>query len=294
MKQLLEDGAVGQIVNIQHLEPVAYWHQAHSFVRGNWRREDESSSMLLSKSCHDLDWIRYIMDKPCTKISSFGSLFHFRSEQRPQSAGDNCLSCDIEQLCPYSAKKIYIDQFDAGHRDWPLNVLSPDMDRDKLVEAVAAGPYGRCVYSCDNDVVDNQVVNLQFDDGTTASFTMTAFTDHSHRKTRVFGTHGMLEGDGETIRVNNFLTDITTSYEVGTSDASIVGEHGGGDYHLIEAFINALIQQDPTQILSGPKETLESHLMVFAAEEARKLEKVICMDEFDRRFRTISAPAVVS
>ncbi len=290
LKELLDAGVVGQVINMQHLEPVGYWHQAHSFVRGNWRREDESSPMLLSKSCHDLDWIRYLVGRPCTRITSFGSLVHFRADQKPEGAGERCLTCDIEPKCPYSAKKIYLGKYHEGVRDWPLSVLTPEVTLENLVEALEAGPYGRCVYGCDNDVVDNQVVNMEFEGGLTASFTMVAFTDHSHRKTRVFGTHGMLEGDGEFIKVNDFLTDETTTYDTGTTEASLVGGHGGGDYFLVKSFVEAVYAGDPSLVLSGPVETLESHLMVFAAEEARRTNTVVQMEEYSSRI--IPKPAV--
>jgi len=79
IKQLVSSGIIGDVVNIQHCEPVGYFHFAHSFVRGNWRK-NESTFSLLSKSCHDIDIIRYWMgsDVDCTAIHSFGSLNHFR------------------------------------------------------------------------------------------------------------------------------------------------------------------------------------------------------------------------
>ena len=108
IREIIKEGKIGDIVNIQHLEPVGYWHQAHSFVRGNWRREDESSPMLLAKSCHDLDWIRFIMGVPCKKISSFGSLKHFRAEESPEDAADRCLDCKVEAKCPYSVSYTHL------------------------------------------------------------------------------------------------------------------------------------------------------------------------------------------
>lgn len=283
MKQLLDSGAIGRLVSLQHLEQVGYWHQAHSFVRGNWRREDQSSPMLLAKSCHDLDWIRYMVGVPCTRISSFGSLVHFRPEHRPEGAAERCLQCGIEPRCPYSAKKLYLDWFDRWNGGWPLDVLTPEVTRARVFEALQTGPYGRCVYSCDNDVVDNQVVNMEFEGGLTASFVMTAFTEVGHRQTRLFGTHGMMEGDGEKIRVLNFVTDQTTEYDTNAAEGTITGGHGGGDYRLTRAFVEAVARGDRSLILSGPRETLESHLMVFAAEEARRQGCVVRMEEYESR-----------
>lgn len=273
LKKLLDSHVIGDIVSIQHLEPVGYWHQAHSFVRGNWRREDESSPMLLAKSCHDVDWLRYVMGRPCKQIQSFGSLIHFRPENAPAGAGKRCMECpkEIESQCPYSALKIYLrDRFDKGELWWPLDILTLDVTEENLREAIKTGPYGRCVYACDNDVVDNQVVNFFFDNGTTASMTMTAFNEHSGRLTRIFGTRGYIDTDSNVIRVTDFLTDKTQEIDTGVeNDGGILSGHGGGDFALMERFVTAVATNDPSLILSGVDDTLESHLMVFAAEKSR-------------------------
>ena len=282
LKSMIDAGAIGDVVSLQRLEPVGYWHQAHSFVRGNWRNEAESSFMLLAKSCHDLDWIRYIMGAKCQKVSSFGSLYHFRKEQKPEGAADSCLDCAVEPDCPYSAKRLYLGRVERGETGWPVSVLAGEVTEETITEALRTGPYGRCVYECDNDVVDNQVVNMQFEGGKTASFVMTAFTPmdpNGGRRTRVFGTRGMLEGDSTNLTYHNFVTN-----EVETIDTSLdaqgedLGAHGGGDGRLIQHFVEAVATNDQSRILSGPTETLESHLMVFAAEKARLEGSVVSID----------------
>jgi len=284
VKEIAASGRLGEIISIQHLEPVGYWHQAHSYVRGNWRNEQESSPMLLAKSCHDLDWILHIMDKRCTQISSFGSLVHFRPENRPQGAADRCLECTVEPTCPYSAARIYLQRARSGETGWPLSALTSDVTEAGVTEALRTGPYGRCVYACDNDVVDHQVVNMQFEGGATASFTMTAFSSKRDRETRIFGTRGELYGDGRYIEVYDFLTDHTERFDVGTaSDGSILSGHGGGDLGLMTCFVAALLRNDPALILSGPAESLETHLMVFAAEQARHEKRVVDMAEYLKR-----------
>ena len=275
LKKLLDDGLIGDIVSLQALEPVGYWHQAHSFVRGNWGNEAESSSMLLAKCCHDLDWISHIMNTPCTAVHSFGSLKHFRKEEQPVGAADRCVDCAVEPDCPYSAKKIYSGFLDKGLKGWPLDVLTSDVTEENIAEALRTGPYGRCVYACNNDVVDHQVVNMQFDGGQTASLTMTAFTESTARKIRIFGTKGEIDSDSSSIRHFDFLTDQWQTIETDPVDHSILGGHGGGDYGLMKAFVGAIANNDPSLVLSGPAETLESHRMVFAAETARREERVI-------------------
>jgi predicted dehydrogenase len=277
LKKVIDSGAIGEIVNIQHLEPVGYWHQAHSFVRGNWRNEQESSFMLLAKSCHDLDWILYIMGEPCQSISSFGSLKHFKKSEKPQAAGSavRCLTCAYEPQCPYSAKKIYLGRLAQGETGWPVNVLHPEPTVASITTALENGPYGRCVYECDNDVVDNQVVNMLFSGGRTATFTMTAFNQQRDRQTRIFGTRGEIYGDGSKITVFDFLTDSVTVHDTEAGDSSILGGHGGGDYGLMDHFVAAVCENDKNRILSGADESLLSHRMVFAAERARHENSVV-------------------
>jgi predicted dehydrogenase len=279
LRRVLDEGAIGEIVSIQHLEPVGFWHQAHSFVRGNWRNEAESSFMLLAKSCHDIDWLRYIMGERCVAVSSFGSLKHFRQAEKPAAAGDalRCTACDFEPECPYSAKKLYLGNLAQGKTGWPVNVLTFDLTEAGVLAALESGPYGRCVYECDNDVVDNQVVNLEFAGGKTAGFTMTAFAMAGHRRTSIFGTRGEIYGNGVEIRVTDFLTGQTRTIDTAATDSTILGGHGGGDLGLMGAFIKAVADNDPSGLLSGPDETLESHLMVFAAEQARREQRVVAM-----------------
>jgi len=232
--------------------------------------------MLLAKSCHDLDWIRYMMGAACKSVSSFGSLFHFRREQQPAGASDRCLDCAVEANCPYSAKKIYLGMLAQGRSGWPVDVVAPEPTLESVTQALRSGPYGRCVYACDNDVVDNQVVNMSFAGGQTAGFTMTGFTHLGHRKTTVFGTRGEATGDGEVIDYLDFLSDQTHHIDTRVGgDASPLGGHGGGDYGLMDHFIAAVANDDPSLILSGPDESLETHVMVFAAEKARKEHIVV-------------------
>lgn len=280
-KEVLDSGRVGDVVSVEHLEPVGWWHQAHSYVRGNWRREDLSNSMLMSKSCHDIDWLAYLVDRPATKVSSFGGLYHFTAANRPVGAADRCLDCQVESDCPYSAKRLYLGFLDDPARhEWPLSVLTDDISTEGVTRALRTGPYGKCVYDCDNDVVDHQVVNLEYEGGVTASFTMTAFTPQTHRQTRVFGTHGYVEGDGVDLKVQDFRTGEWETIDTTTGlDASAAGGHGGGDGGLVDAFVEAVATGNAGAILSGPAESLDSHRVVWAAERSRKTGSTISMTE---------------
>src|SRR6185369_54807 len=270
VKQIADSGQLGDIMSVQHLEPVGFWHQAHSYVRGNWRRSDLATSMLMAKSCHDLDWLQYILGRAPLRVSSFGRLTHFTAANRPHGAADRCVACSVEPDCPYSAPRLYRGLLDRGARGWPLSVVIGDFSVGALDEALTNGPYGRCVYACDNDAVDHQVVALEFPGATTATFTITAFTQAAHRKTQVFGTRAELTGDGETIRVYDFLTRAERTVTPAAAGGMNAGEgHAGGDAGLMDAFTAAVATGDAALISSGPRESLASHLAVFAAERAR-------------------------
>jgi predicted dehydrogenase len=274
LRRLLDDGAVGEIVSIQHLEPVGFWHHAHSYVRGNWRREDETGPMLLAKSCHDLDWLSHLVGAPCTAVSSFGTLSHFRASERPDGAGERCVACAIEPDCPFSAVKLYLGMAERGETGWPVGVLAWPPTPENVRRALEEGPYGRCVWACDNDVVDHQVVSLQYAGGVTASLTMTAFTSMRDRNTRIFGTRGELSGDGEAIEVYDFLARETTRHEVGPVSAG----HAGGDDGVMADFIAAAAAGDPAMVTTSPTETLESHRIAFAAEASRRDGRVVALE----------------
>ncbi|MCT4351701.1 Gfo/Idh/MocA family oxidoreductase [Streptomyces sp. Je 1-79] len=276
LKGILDAGRIGDVVSVQHLEPVGHWHQAHSFVRGNGRRTDEATSMLMAKSCHDLDWLQYIVGEPPARVSSFGRLTHFTPANRPPDAADRCVECPVRGGCAFDAVRFYGDRLAAGDTGWPLSVVLDEFTGPALDDALRTGPYGRCVYACDNDVVDHQVVAMEFAGGATATFTMTGFTEMANRRTQIFGTRGEIRGDGRTLRIHDFRTGLTE--EVDTSpagDMSAGGGHGGGDEGLMGAFVAAVAAEDPSLVSSGPRESLLSHLSVLAAERARETGTVV-------------------
>lgn len=280
VRSVVRSGQIGEIVSVQHLEPVGFWHQAHSYVRGNWRRTDQSTFMLLAKSSHDLDWLQYVVGRPIARVSSFGGLKHFTRDNRPPGSASRCLDCAVEPACPYSAPRLYGGRLREGQHGWPLSVVTREFTEDALTSALRHGPYGRCVYDCDNDVVDHQVVAMEFDGGASGVFTMTAFNAGGHRRTRIFGTHGELECDGEHVRVHDFRTgDVSTITVAATGDPTAGGGHAGGDERLMEAFVRAVATGERDLIRSGPAESLASHLAVFAAERARITQQVISLPE---------------
>ncbi|XP_077441443.1 2,7-anhydro-N-acetylneuraminate hydratase isoform X2 [Vanacampus margaritifer] len=284
IKELIDNGVIGDVIHIQHLEPIGFHHFAHSFVRGNWRNEAQSSFALLAKSCHDIDLIyQWAGKRKCLKVTSFGFVSHFRPEHKPTGAGNRCLDCSVEDTCPYSASKIYLDRVKKGNTGWPTSVICPNSfpDIETVTEALKTGPYGRCVYECDNDVCSNQVVNMEFEGGLTAAFSMVAFTeDMCKRKTTIYGSKGELTFKDDEIRVFDFLTQKASKYVVNAAHPENFGlpGHSQADYYLIDSFISAVTNNDPLLIACGPEETLQSHLVVFEAERSRREGRVVHFD----------------
>lgn len=278
IKELMDSGILGEIQSIQALEKVCYWHQAHSFVRGNWRNEDLSSCMILQKCCHDMDIFLWLTGKHCRYVSSFGSLRHFRADMAPEGAGERCISCAHAENCPYNAVKFYLEQLEEDGNDWPQNVVAFEPTKEKLLTALRDGPYGRCVYHCDNNVVDHQVVNLELEDGLTVNFTMSAFTAHGGRTIRVMGALGELDCDmkANTIRVMRFgQPDEVIDVRTLTDDFS---GHGGGDVRLVREFIGLVRGELPLSgTLTSIDRSVESHLVALAAEEARVQHSVVAL-----------------
>ena len=270
LKQLIDEGRVGEVVSIQAIERVAHWHQAHSFVRGNWRNAGLSTPMILQKCCHDMDILLWLCGKRCLRVSSFGSLRHFNAQNAPKGAPERCTNgCPAADSGPYNAERFYLGKLRENSTGWPLNVLTTEFTEEAVLEALHHGPYGRCVYRCDNDVVDHQVVNLELEDGATINFTMCAFTKDCARHLRIMGTAGEIVADMQqnTIDVLPFMgenehIDVTTL----TSDFS---GHGGGDARLLEDFLDLVQQTGQSKALTSITHSVESHLAALAAEESR-------------------------
>lgn len=269
---LLRSGVIGRIQSLHATENISYWHFAHSYVRGNWRRSDLSSPVILAKSCHDMDIIRWLVGKPCVRVSSFGSLDWFRSENAPEGCGQRCLDCGAKADCPYDAEKIYLQNpksgYRSGTRQWPLTVLTDDVTEENLYAALREGPYGRCIYHCDNDVADHQVVSMEFEDGVTATFSMSAFTQNCYRTICVMGAMGEIEG--------NLEENVVYVRRFGQPEEKIVLDpvsdefagHGGGDSRMME-YLCRVISAGESEALTSVDASVESHVMALAAEESR-------------------------
>ena len=271
IKGIIDSGEIGQVMVASQIENVAYWHQAHSFVRGNWRNAEETSPMILQKCCHDVDILLWLAGKDCKKVSSFGSLRHFTPENAPEGAPQRCLDgCPHADNCLYYAPKLYL----TGETGWPVDVLTTDLTPEGITKALREGPYGRCVYHCDNDVVDRQVVNLEFDGGAVATFTMTAFSADFSRQLKLFGTEGQITADmgtGEII-LHRFGEE---RRRIPLLEGQERSGHGGGDYGILHDFLQVL--RNGGQSRTSAAVSLQSHLICFAAERSRTEHVVVTL-----------------
>lgn len=282
IKDLLDDDAIGEIVSIVHTECVGNEHQSHSFVRGHWRRTEESTPMIVAKSCHDMDMIQWLIGKDCKSVQSFGSLTYFTRKNKPEGAPDYCVKgCPAADTCYYNAIKLYYDDKD---NQWFRRAITRKVDTptdEEVWDAIANGPYGRCVYECDNDVVDHQVVNMEFEDGITVSFTMNAF-NKGGRDIHIFGTKGELIADMEegTIKIYSFATKEYTDIKLEQISGAITSGHGGGDTGIMIDIMKYLNDETPSKAICTVRTSYMNHLIGFAAEEARVRKEIIDIEQY--------------
>lgn len=290
LKEILDAGRIGETVTVMGIENVGYWHQAHSFVRGNWRNSDTTSPMILQKCCHDMDLLLWLTGKTAESVTSYGSTYLFKEEMAPEGAALRCMDgCAAKAECPFDAEKIYLTNEKTGveheHTGWPCNVLTLHPTPESVREAIQKGPYGRCVYHCDNNVVDHQVVNICMTDGSTISFTMSGFTEKNSRYTKFMGTKGEITADlhENTIEVQEF-GKAPEIIDVSKLSDDFSG-HAGGDNRMVEEFLDMLIEgKEPEKSMTTLERSLESHYIALAAERSR-LEggRVVKMSEMRER-----------
>lgn len=275
LKEIVESKELGDLVSIQHNENIGYWHFAHSFTRGNWRNSNETSPLILAKSCHDMDILLWLTGKKCKNISSFGHLTHMRDKNFKYGMADRCLDCKVEEKCPYSAKKLYLSENPIFAK-----VVHPEPTKKNLEIALKTGPYGRCVYKCDNNVVDHMVTILEFEDDITATFNLSAFTEDCNRTIKLMFTHGEVGGNHikNTIEVKKFEHFGQNTIKTIIPE-EVEGGHGGGDYGIMKEFVK-LVAENGGEGRTSATKSVESHIMAFAAEYSRLNKEVVNIDKF--------------
>ncbi|MFM2360692.1 MAG: hypothetical protein RLY16_2685 [Bacteroidota bacterium] len=262
LKELIHSGAIGTLVSMQHMEPIQHVHMSHSYVRGNWHDSKKNTPIILAKSCHDLDIIRWLINKPCKQVQAFGGLKWFKSENAPANSTQRCTDgCGFEKECPYSALRIYY-----RNRSWLHHFDLPEEKEkqgDVIMKYLKETNFGKCVYHMDNDQPDHYTANLLFDEGITASFNMEALTSYDGRRTRVMGSYGDIVGDMTSFVLTDFRTGEKTEWKE-TTDG-----HGGGDWRLVANWIEAISKKDASLLTSTIDQSIESHIMGFKAEVSR-------------------------
>ena len=285
LKSIIDSGRIGKVMSINHEECVGNVHQSHSFVRGNWGNSERSSNMLLQKSCHDMDILQWLLNKKCKSIQSFGARSYFRMENAPAGSPDYCVQgCNIADTCPYNAVKLY---YDDKQNNWFRTAATKKMaptDKDVL-NAISNTQYGKCVYKCDNDVVDHQIVNMLFEDDTTVSFTMNAF-NKGGRFIHLMGTLGEVHAaldDNTPISLYDFQTKKEEIIPIVGKDG-ITGGHGGGDEGIISDLYEYFCGEYSGFSIPTIEESLYNHMLVFAAEESRKNNSVVDFNDYIKRY----------
>ncbi len=257
---VVASGELGRLVGVSHSENVAFWHYAHSYVRGNWRRSPPAAPFLLAKSSHDLDLLRWLAGAPPTWIMADGALHHFRPDQRPAGAAERCLDCPVVD-CPADARRIYLTRPPDA---WPNTVLTGDRTPEGVLEALRHGPYGLCAYRGGNDQPDHLNALIHFANGVQATLSVSAFTHDNTRTVRLMFTGGEVRGQMELgeLELHDFGRGTVQTRRVETA-----GNHGGGDVGLVAGWLAFLRGESarPTPLA----ESLDSHRMAFAAERAR-------------------------
>ncbi len=268
LRELIQGGAIGEVISVQHLEPIEHVHMSHSYVRGNWHNGKQTTPIILAKSCHDLDILRWMIGKPCKSIAAFGDLKWFTKKNAPAGSTERCTDgCSVEGACPYSALDIY---YRKRQRNYVFDLPEEkDKQAEYVLQQLKTTNYGRCVYRMDNDQPDHYITSILFDDNVTASFSMEAFTSYEGRRTRVMGSHGDITGDMTSFTITNFKSGKKEEWKENTDG------HGGGDWRLAENWVQAVSSRDPSLLTSTIDQSIESHVMGFMAEESRKQKKIM-------------------
>ena len=262
MRKLIQAGNIGDVLSVQHLEPIGALHMSHSYVRGNWHNSKMSTPILLAKSCHDLDIVSWITGKTYSEVSAFGDLTFFKRENAPAGSAERCLACAVEKDCYFSAKRLYLER---KRFLYVFDFKTEGADRDaEIINYLNTTNYGRCVFRMDNDQCDHYVMNAKFTDGSTLAFSMEGLTSYDGRYTRIMGTKGDIVGDMRTFTHTDFLTGQQYIWKAEKTDG-----HGGGDHRLVRDFIKSVATKDESHNSSSIEVSVESHIAGFKAERSR-------------------------
>ena len=292
VKELVDSGLIGEIQTIHAVEGISPWHFCNSYIRGHWAVKEKSSPIMLAKSCHDMDIISWILGLKCQKLSSFGALSFFKEKNAPEGSPARCTDgCPVADTCDYNAL-----HYMGRDRGWLKDVFDAEFIKteqgekatdEEILQWLETGPWGRCVFHCDNNVPDHQTVNMLFDNEVTGTFILSAFD--SGRSIEIHGTKGILRGGSalndstHDISVSNKSTWDTEYFDIVIPEGGY-GGHGGGDAALVSQFYKEMTCP-LSEMLTSLSQSIQSHVMAFAAEESRLTLQTIDLEDFANRFR---------
>jgi predicted dehydrogenase len=269
IKEILDSGIIGEITNIDKTEHIGYYHFAHSYVRGNWRNTELSLPLILAKNCHDIDIICWLLGKKCISVSSYGSLSYFKEENAPEGSTSHCYTCPCKDTCKYNAFYIYNNE--AYEKIAGLAKHGQLGTTKEEIDASLSDPsnlYGRCVFRCDNDIVDHQIVNMHFEGGVDAQLKSIAISNDLNRYITIYGTEGILTkgADGKTVKVEK-INGETIIYDV-EELAGGYQHHSGGDVGIMKQFFEYL-ETGKADNITDIVDSVMGHEIGFLAEESR-------------------------
>lgn len=282
IRDAVRSGVIGDIIDINHTENVGYWHFGHSFVRGNWRRSDETSPSILAKCCHDFDLIHWITGQTATTIYANGSLEYFTQKYRPLNAPKYCLDgCPNEKECPYHVSKIYykVTRYTIPKMIINMKLITgdPEPTIDKLKKSLVKGPYGRCVYQCDNNVMEQHNTLMQLSNGTTVKLSMSGLSKDMYRSMHIFGTKGEIIAvdKNKELKVNIYGG---ASYNIKQKTKKSKG-HLGGDTGIIRDFVELISKGINSDRITYISDSIESHRNALISEQSRINGKIISISK---------------
>jgi len=312
LHDVIESGALGDVVSIQLSENVAYWHYAHSYVRGHTRRSQVP--WLLQKSCHDLDLLSWMAGAPAASVSSFIRPTELTLANVPDGAPEFCIEgCPHSEQCPYDAVATYRDLTPAladlamAERPiglgvgaaalkkvrpkllaasipvvskavewwrWPVAAVTDDHTPAGLDTALRTTRWGRCAYRVeDNDQPSAQTVSIRFTNDVLANFTLQSNSHRAMRSVRVNGTKGSAWGELRALDGWLKVADHKSGKIRSEKIPTAYDGHGGGERPLFRDFLTAIEQG--TAPSPSAAESLESHRIAFAAMESARTGRII-------------------
>jgi predicted dehydrogenase len=272
LKKIVDEGTLGKLIHIEHMEAIGHDRFIHNYVRGRWSREEQNTFLLLHKCCHDIDLISWLVGEPCLRVVSFGSLSHFTPHDAPEGSGARCaVDCRISDDCRYSAQRLYVD---GDLNAWPARDVCFTHTREAHQNAIRSGPFGTCVWRSGNDVVDHQTVLMEFAGGATSTCTLSGYSASNGRRTRLQGTEGELlydEATGHMI-TRRFGGELAECLDFPASAA-----YHPEDEEIVRNWLHTVNNPQDSRIAVDAREALSSHAIVFAAERSRRERRMVTL-----------------